>query len=128
MGERLEYHIEIPESLRDRPFAPMLLQPLVENAVIHGLEPTIEGGLLRVKASANDDVLTLEVADTGKGMSPNRQPGLGLTNVKERITHLFGNRGQLRIKDNQPTGVRVMIEVPLPHQSIDPNTSERYDA
>lgn len=112
MGERLHYDIDCPSSLVNQAIAPMLLQPLVENAVIHGLEPKIEGGRISVQAIAQDDLLRLVVADTGNGMLDNQKPGVGLSNVKARIEYLFGPQGRLHVEENRPSGLRVMIEVP----------------
>jgi signal transduction histidine kinase len=84
------------------------------------LEPKIDGGHIVVRAVEREGYLVLEVADTGTGMQDNQQPGLGLTNVKARIEHLFDGQGRLRITENQPSGVCVAIEVPLTSQPVDP--------
>jgi sensor histidine kinase YesM len=112
MGPRLQYAIDIPESLTNRPFAPMLIQPLVENAVLHGLEPKIEGGEIKVRASETGSHLKLEISDTGSGLSKNQRPGVGLSNVEERLRHLYGSEGRLLIKEKQPSGLILIIEVP----------------
>ena len=125
MGDRLQYDIECPASLVNHAIAPMLLQPLVENAVIHGLEPKIEGGQISVQAIAHDDLLRLVVADTGAGMLDKQQPGIGLSNVKARIEFLFGPRGQLYLKENRPSGLRVVIEVPLVSKHLIDSSPER---
>ena len=113
MGERLQFSIDIPAALLDRPFAPMLLQPIVENALLHGLEPKIEGGAIHISACVQGNLLQLMVADTGKGLAAHQRLGLGLTNVQERLAHLFGSEGRLSIRENPPCGVMVVIEVPL---------------
>jgi len=113
MGPRLSYGIDVPAALLQSPLPPMLLQPLVENALIHGLEPKIEGGRITLTAVADNGILTLEIADTGNGICPNHRPGVGLTNVKKRLEQLFGPKGRLAIIENQPSGVIVRIEIPL---------------
>jgi sensor histidine kinase YesM len=112
MGERLNFKIDIGESLRDYPFPPMLIQPLVENAVRHGLEPTIEGGEILIKASEEGSLIRIEVMDTGVGFTAYRDTGVGLGNVRERLKLLYGDEGRLLIEENQPQGVRAVIEVP----------------
>ncbi|MGB7481541.1 MAG: histidine kinase, partial [Burkholderiaceae bacterium] len=68
MGARLNYALELPAELRELALPPMLLQPLVENAIKHGLEPKIDGGGIRVEARRDGDRLRLTVADTGLGL------------------------------------------------------------
>jgi sensor histidine kinase YesM len=76
MGERLSFRIELPETLRQRPFPPMLLQPLVENAIRHGLEPKIDGGEVAITASESDSVLRIKVVDTGIGIGAYQKNGV----------------------------------------------------
>jgi sensor histidine kinase YesM len=116
MGERLQYKILIPDNLRPHPFPPMLLQPLVENAVKHGLEPKIQGGEILIKAAEAGDFLRLEVIDTGLGLNSGPDIGVGIANVKERLHLLYGEKGHLRLEENKPNGLRVIIEVPK-HES-----------
>ena len=63
MGSRLRFEFELPEALRDAPVPPLLLQPLVENAIIHGLEPKIDGGEVAIAAEARDGLLEITVRD-----------------------------------------------------------------
>ena len=112
MGERLHFRIELPEALREHPFPPMLLQPLVENAVKHGLEPKMEGGEIMIQAAQEDDLIRIEVRDTGLGFSSFPGGGVGIGNVKERIRLLYGGKGRLILEENKPNGVRAIVEVP----------------
>jgi sensor histidine kinase YesM len=112
MGERLHFQIELPEALREHPFPPMLLQPLVENAVKHGLEPKMEGGEIMIQAAEEDDLIRIEVRDTGLGFSSFQGTGVGIGNVKERIQLLYGGKGRLKLEENKPNGVRAIVEVP----------------
>jgi len=112
MGERLDFNIEIPEAILERPFPPMLLQPLVENAVKHGLDPKIEGGEILIKAHEEDGLIRIEVRDTGLGVTSDFEGGVGMGNVRERLQLLYGEKGRLIIEENQPAGVRAVIEVP----------------
>jgi len=113
MGDRLHYTIQIPDRMKDHPFPPMLVQPLVENAIKHGLEPGIGGGEVLIRVEANGDILELEVADTGLGLLKKRELGIGLSNIKERLKSLYGDKGRLVLEENRPTGLKAIIEVPL---------------
>jgi sensor histidine kinase YesM len=112
MGERLHFNIELPDAVRKLPFPPMLLQPLVENAVKHGLEPKMEGGEITIKAVEKNDLIRIEVMDTGLGFSSFQKVGVGIGNVRERIKLLYGEKGRLILEENEPNGVRAIIEVP----------------
>ena len=113
MGRRLRIAIDIPEDMKPLPLAPMLIQPLVENAVIHGIDPQIEGGAIEIRAQRNDGAVEIIVADTGRGFSMgSHNGGVGITNVRERLAALYGDQGRLRFTENRPKGVRAIIEVP----------------
>jgi len=112
MGERLRYTIEVPDTLRDMPFPPMLVQPLVENAVKHGLETKVEGGEILIKAEAQDGCYRLVVADTGLGLQDDAISGIGLANVRERLEALYDGKARLILEDNQPSGLKVTMEIP----------------
>jgi sensor histidine kinase YesM len=112
MGERLRFSIELPDALREHPFPPMLLQPLVENAVKHGLEPSIEGGEITITVMEENGSIRIEVQDTGNGFSSYDTAGVGITNVRERIRLIYGDKGRLILEANVPHGVKAIIEVP----------------
>lgn len=112
MGERLRFEIDLPEALRQHPFPPMLIQPLVENAVKHGLEPKVEGGTILVEAAEAGGYVSITVADTGDGISAYEQGGIGIGNVRERLRLLFGDKGRLILEEHKPHGVKAIIEVP----------------
>jgi len=111
LGDRLNFTIEVPDNLAQQPFPPMLLQPLVENAVKHGLEPKVEGGSIRITAVKNGESIRIEVADTGLGISSFNPSGVGIANVRERIKLIYGEKGFLLLEQNQPDGVIAVIEV-----------------
>ena len=112
MDERLNFIIDVPENLRQLSFPPMLLQPLVENAIKHGLEPKVEGGKILISAAEENSLMRIEVADTGMGFSDLNKSGVGIANVRERLALLYGEKGRLMIEENKPHGVRATIEVP----------------
>lgn len=112
LGNRLRYTLDIPKAVGNIAFPPMLIQPLVENAVMHGLEPQVDGGEIVVRARENSDSLMVEVSDTGSGMMANRQLGVGLSSVQERLKQMFGDKGRLILRENVPSGVIAVIEMP----------------
>ena len=112
MGDRLRYRIEIPDHLKTRPFPPMLIQPLVENAILHGLEPKIEGGEISILAEEKKDFLRLVVSDNGMGLDEKTEAGIGFSNIRERIQTLFDGQGQFILEENTPSGLKAVLEVP----------------
>ncbi len=112
MGHRLRYAIDVPPELAERQLAPMLLQPVVENAIRHGLEPKVEGGELRLAARREGDDIVVEVRDTGVGFGATTRGGVGLTNLRERLRGLYGERAALAIGDNAPAGTVVTLRLP----------------
>jgi LytS/YehU family sensor histidine kinase len=120
MGSRLDYVVEVPEALRCRPFPPMMLITLVENAVIHGVDPCCEAGTITIRASEQDGKLRFSVADTGQGISPKKGTGVGLVNIRERLKALYGGAARLVIEENVPRGVVATIEVDVPATSAVP--------
>jgi sensor histidine kinase YesM len=113
MGDRLAVSFDLPAELAGARLPPMLLQPLAENAIKHGLEPCVDGGTLALSARQIDGRLALTVADTGVGFGNTTSGGVGLRNVRERLEKLYGERGELRIEDNGARGARVTILLPL---------------
>ncbi len=112
MGDRLSFQIDVPPALLDKAFPPMLLQPLVENAIIHGLEPLPEGGRIDIAAASTDGRLRITVRDTGRGFSASAAGGIGLGNVRARLQAIFGDAGKLVLSENEPRGVTATLEIP----------------
>jgi sensor histidine kinase YesM len=112
MGDRLHYKIDLPEKLKTNTFPPMLIQPLVENAIKHGLEPKVDGGKIFISGEAKDGILRLEVVDTGEGFKGAKNFGMGLSNIRERLQSIYGKSGHLILEENQPHGLKATIEVP----------------
>lgn len=114
MGGRLRYDIAVAADLRGLPLPPMLLQPLIENAIQHGLEPTVDGGHVRLGAARTaDDLLEISVEDNGVGFGTmTRGGGVGLSNLRDRLAAQYGSRARLTIEDALP-GTRVRLVLPL---------------
>jgi signal transduction histidine kinase len=115
MGARLETSIDAPEPLLKARVPPMMLATLVENAIKHGIAPLAEGGTIRITAERLANALKLTVADTGRGLgSAASGTGVGLTNVRARLSALYGERAALHLEANAPRGVAAVITLPLP--------------
>jgi sensor histidine kinase YesM len=114
MGERLSYTISVPPELLNVSIPPLSLQPLVENSIKHGLEPKLEGGSVHLSARTADGALQLDVEDDGLGFSPHPGAGVGLANLRDRISSLYGARARLVIEE-LARGTRVRMTIPLAH-------------
>ena len=116
MGARLDTRLDLPDALAAHPVPALLLQPLVENAIKHGLEPQPRGGQLRVSASAQGPQLVLRVRDTGRGLpAAPGGGGFGLNQVRERLHALFGDAASLEAVDaaDAEGGALITIRLPL---------------
>jgi signal transduction histidine kinase len=110
---RLRYSISVPDALKAAQLPPLLLQPLVENALKHGIEPAINGGEIRIEVRREQDSLCLRVTDTGVGLNAASPEGVGLANVRGRLSSLYGDRGRLALYSHDPQGVVAEITMPL---------------
>ncbi len=108
---RVEKNLD-PRSL-DVPVPSMMLQPLVENAVRHGLSPKVGGGIVRVEASREGRRLTVAVRDNGLGFRENAREGIGLRNVRERLKAAYGEQAFLEIKSAREEGTSIIIDIPV---------------
>jgi signal transduction histidine kinase len=123
MDERLRIRFDLPESLAEVPVPPLLLQPLVENAIKHGLEPSVRGGRIEVKAARDGDTLTLAVRDTGVGLGQRTMNGssfgkgtsFGLQHVRERLETLYGDTACLSLSaaNDAEGGTLAIIRMPM---------------
>src|SRR5713101_5863332 len=115
--DKLQIFKEIdPETLET--FVPsMLLQPMVENSIKHGLAPRLEGGQIHIRSHHRDGRLSIEVADNGMGISPERLAevyggGIGISNVHERLRLLYGDQFKMDIRSEEGQGTQIHIEIP----------------
>jgi signal transduction histidine kinase len=116
MGARLRFRIDVDAACRDAVIPPMLIQPLVENAVLHGIEPKVDGGTIVVRARRMDAGLCVEVADDGAGLptaAPRPGGGVGLSNLRERLRTLHGNLAKVQLIENQDGGVTSRLILPI---------------
>ena len=118
MGPRLHYTLELPPELANHPVPTLLLQPLVENSIRHGLEPKVEGGSIKVGARREGDWLLLEVSDTGVGFknasdnTPAPAGGFGVAQVRERLATVYGPRSAIESIVPPAEGTSTIIRLP----------------
>jgi signal transduction histidine kinase len=121
MGPRLTYRLELPAALEDTAVPPMLLQPLVENAIKHGLEPKVGAGSIEVVARAAASGIEIRVSDSGLGLPadeddrPSSRPAntsYGLQHVRDRLRVVYGPAARLSLERRDPTGVCAVVFIP----------------
>ena len=115
MGSRLKFTLDLPGGIAQEKVPSLLLQPLVENAIQHGLEPKVSGGEVRVVARRDGGDMVIEVIDTGVGLSgapPATGKGFGMTQVRERLATLYGDRARIEFANADSGGCRAVIRYP----------------
>ena len=119
-GNRLSVLHDIdPETLNAR-VPNLLLQPLVENAILHGIEPQSKPGRIELRAHRDNEHLRIEVRDNGAGLPGADLPseGVGLTNTRARLQQLYGNRQSIEFSNAAEGGLRVRVTIPF---RVEPN-------
>ncbi len=115
--DRLEVSIEVAEDTLDALVPNLVLQPLVENAIRHGVSKSAAATTIAISASKKDEVLRLTVTDDGPGItegSPHRDgAGLGIANTRERLAQLYGEDGALEMDGRLPSGTAVQLSLPF---------------
>lgn len=131
MEDRLNWTIDIPPELKTMTVPSLLLQPLVENAIRHGLEPKARGGMILIRAQRLDSAagvqrLRLVVEDDGVGFDPTsgtapasgQRGGLGLDSVRSRLKLMYGNQAALSLMQRAGGGTVVQIDMPVPREPL----------
>ena len=114
--DRLRVAMDVAPEALDAAVPNLLLQPLVENALKHGIAPRAAGGCVTIRARVEGEVLRLEVADDGAGLAggaPAGAGGVGLANTRARLDRLYGSAARLRLRAAEPGGAVVSVELPL---------------
>src|SRR5438876_6001916 len=107
-GDRLSIGVDVDPALLDATVPLFLLQPLVENAIRHGIDRRAGAGRIDIRARAEGDSLEIVVADDGAGIPPNGiREGIGLSNIRLRLEQLYGTRGSLALKGDPESGTEV---------------------
>ena len=124
LGKRLSYHF-LPIGIENDTFftsldiPPLLIQPMVENAIQHGIEPAVEGGDVSIMVSCGGNELLIQVIDTGIGLEAHssstltNHSGIGLSNVRHRLQAIYAGRATMSIVENEPSGVIVKLALPM---------------
>jgi len=115
-GDRLHVEKHIQASALDAVVPILILQPVVENAVKHGIETQIAPGVIRIGVERVGEVLRLEVSDNGRGLGASGdgkvKEGVGLSNTRARLKELYGARASLELHPGKPCGLSVQIQIP----------------
>jgi two-component system, LytTR family, sensor kinase len=114
-GDRLKFRIDLAPKVRSALVPTLLLQPLIENAVLHGILPHREGGSVTVVVRADNEMLKLRIEDDGPGFRTTAAPqfGVGLSNTAKRLDELYGERARMVVGRGAVSGVVIDIELPL---------------
>lgn len=112
MGTRLNYEVSLPRELATVRVPTMILLTLVENAIKHGINPTVEGGLIRVSAARVQSTLVLKVSDSGSGLKAQQGYGSGLSNACTRLRMRYGDNATLSLNSAEPRGVVALVRIP----------------
>ncbi len=127
-GDKLRFYKEIDENTLDRLVPSMILQPIIENSIKHGLAKKVEGGMVRLRTWLDGARLNILIEDDGIGIPDSKlnslfESGIGVSNVNERLRVLFGQRYRLVIESNLGQGTQTLIEIPeLESQFAEPPT------
>lgn len=127
-SDRLRVEIEVPAELRFALVPNLILQPLVENSIRHGIAQSSSAGLVRIVACRANEWLELFVQDDGKGLPDDwgRAPGIGLGNTRQRLAQLYGEGHELTLQNASPTGVVARLKIPYRQQSPEGQPSKSY--
>jgi two-component system LytT family sensor kinase len=116
-GDKLRFYKDIDENTLDRLVPSMILQPIIENSIKHGLSNKVDGGMVRLRTWLEDTQLHISIEDDGIGIPESEQgtvfqQGIGVSNVNERLRVLFGPRYRMLIDSKAGRGTRTLIEIP----------------
>lgn len=130
-GDRLRVAIEVPDPLREAFVPALVLQPIVENAIRHGIEEREADGRIVIRATRRDGQLELTVTDNGPGLAAGetrfKREGIGLSNTRSRLRHLYGECHGLELRPAEGGGLEVRIHLPL-RTSSDPVPQPQHPA
>jgi two-component system, LytTR family, sensor kinase len=112
-GDRLSIGVDVDPTLLEATVPLFLLQPLVENAIRHGIDRRAGAGRIEIRARSVDDSIEIRVADDGAGLTQNGfREGIGLSNIRLRLEQLYGARGSMSLNGNPDSGTEVAVKIP----------------
>lgn len=113
--DRLTVTMDIPAEAMEAPIPNLILQPLVENAIRHGIEPHSRPGHITLRARLQDERLSVVLLDTGCGIPKEgfKREGIGLANTRERLRELYGSEHRFEMSNRPEGGLQVLLEIPL---------------
>jgi signal transduction histidine kinase len=118
LDQRLKIQMDVVPETFDALVPNMILQPLVENAIRHGVAPRVTGGTIFLSAKRKNDSLEIRIEDDGLGFEPNWQSknGIGLSNTLARLKHLYGENYRCNFEVMQTSGTKILIVIPFREQ------------
>jgi two-component system LytT family sensor kinase len=114
--DRLQLSVDVPYELYPAQVPSLILQPLVENAIKHGISKRAQGGMIRITASRSNGMLTLSVCNDGPSLPAaweTTRPGIGISNVRTRLKTLYGEAFDLSMRNQNSGGVEVSVSLPF---------------
>jgi LytS/YehU family sensor histidine kinase len=115
-GERLQVLLDVPDDARAARVPPLLLQPLVENSIRHGLAASSSAGRIEIRARRAQRRLTIDIVDDGESIAAAAPKGIGLSNVRARLEALYGDAFSLELTPAMARGTHVRIDIPSPER------------
>ena len=115
-AERLQFSVDVPAELLSAQIPSLILQPMVENAIKHGIAKRTQGGAIRIAASRSNGTLTLRVYNDGPSLpavGDANPSGIGILNVRTRLQSLYGDGFDLSLRNHKPSGVEASVSVPF---------------
>jgi two-component system LytT family sensor kinase len=129
-AERLQLSVDVPAELYPAQVPSLILQPMVENAVKHGIAKRARGGAIRIAASRQNGMLTLSVCNDGPSLPADwemNRSGIGMSNVRTRLHGLYGDAFELSMKNQAAGGVEVLVSLPFVVSSALVSKPDRED-
>jgi signal transduction histidine kinase len=116
--DRLRVALDIDPDAREAKVPNLILQPLVENAIKHGIAPRVRGGAIEISARVRGDRLVIEIRDDGVGLAPGQAAGgeshgVGLSHVRKRLEQLYPGAHRFSLEPREPAGAVATLEIPL---------------
>ncbi|KLO22849.1 hypothetical protein X275_04655 [Marinitoga sp. 1197] len=111
LGDRLKYYINIDKKTLNYKIPTLIIEPLVENAIIHGIAPKKNGGFININIHLKNTLFIIEISDNGIGKVENIRYGFGISSVINRLNLIYKNNANFNIYQNNPSGIKVIISI-----------------